>query len=117
MSKALFRLFLVLFIFSVIYPGEYSFAEFSRNTKSEQQQQTVIKKLPPYFSSAKITVHTFVLPYAVYGQLKPSWAGSLNFLAFDFSSIGKTLFLQNKPALIFKLHFARKLLFPFHFFW
>jgi hypothetical protein len=105
-----------LFTFSVIYPGEYCFAEFSGNTRLDQQQ-TVVKITPPFVTAAKITVHGFILPYASYGQVKPLWAGGFDFSGFHFSSVCRALFLQSKPALIYKLQFARKLLFPFHFFW
>ncbi|WP_299590061.1 hypothetical protein [Mucilaginibacter sp.] len=114
MHKALLKLILALFLFSVIDQEAYS-APYHYGNQGADYYQTGIKIQAHALSIDKI-VHQGVISHPIYGSVKPLWIGNLNVSGDGLTIAYHTLFLQNRLHVIHRQQFIRSLLFPYHFF-
>lgn len=116
MHKGLLKLFLALFLFPVIYPGQYAGATVSRNYQHSQHEQ--LKASAQLLSSVKILSHAGPVTFIAHSAVKPIWLGKTEVRGTDhLAVICHTLFGQNSRAVTYRLQLFKKILFPFHFFW
>jgi hypothetical protein len=114
MHKALLKLLLALFLFSVIDQEAYSAPNYY-NSPGADYYQTGIKIQAHALSLEKI-VHQGVIVHPAHGSVKPLWVGNSDLSGSELTLTCHTLFLQNRLHIIHKQQFIRSLLFPYHFF-
>jgi hypothetical protein len=112
MQKGLLKLFLALFLFSVIHPGASGMPVSPESVGHEQLKASV-----HLLSTVKICSHANPVSYIVYGTAKPLWSGDAGASGMPLTIICQTLFGQNSRSITHSLQFCKRLLFPFHFFW
>ncbi|MCR8556631.1 hypothetical protein KXD93_03215 [Mucilaginibacter sp. BJC16-A38] len=115
MHKALLKVILALFLFSVIDQDAYSVPYNYGNHGTDCYRASI--KIQALASSLNKVVHQGVIAHPVYGSIKPLWIGDLNVSGDGLTIARQALFLQNQRHVIHRQQFIRSLLFPCHFFW
>ncbi|MGZ3871366.1 MAG: hypothetical protein ACXVJD_00525 [Mucilaginibacter sp.] len=115
MHKALLKLILTFFLFSVIDPGAYSAGVLHGN--QPDQYQAAVKTDAHALSLVKIVHQTGSFTFYTYGSEKPVWAGNFDMSGHKFTLACRTLFLQKNRNATCQQQSLQTLLFPFHFFW
>ena len=114
MHKALLKLLLALFIFSVIDQEAYSTPDLHGSYESDYYQSSV-KTQANALSIEKI-IHQGGIAHPLYGSIKPLWVGNTDLSGDWLTLTCHTLFLQNRLHTIHRQQFIKSLLFPYHFF-
>jgi hypothetical protein len=114
MHKALLKLFLALFLFSVIDQEAYTAPYHYRNPGADYYQTGI--KIQAHALSIDKIIHQGVITHPAFGSVKPLWVGDLNASGDELTIAGHTLFLQSQLHVIHRQQFIRSLLFPHHFF-
>ena len=114
MHKALLKLLLALFIFSVIDQEAYSTPNLHGSYGADYYKGSL--KIQANALSIEKIVHQGGIAHPLYGSIKPLWAGNTD-LSGDWLSLScHAQFRQNRLQIIHRQQFIRSILFPYHFF-
>ncbi|HEY8931251.1 MAG TPA: hypothetical protein VIM55_18750 [Mucilaginibacter sp.] len=115
MQKALLKLLLALFIFTVTVPGVYTGNEPDGGSVTDYYRAS-IKKQDQALPLVKNIHHAGVNVHPAFNPVKPFFQGDLHQSLLAYAVWCSTFTIQNKRQIIYRKNYLRSVLFPHHFF-